>query len=209
MRSMAVRPRIFSRFRCWAGREVVVEHHGVGVDGQAHRRQLLGLALAQIGGRVGVVRRWTTRSITSAPAVSTSRASSSRPASVPPAVAVGQGDPDQHDPLPDGPRDEGVGERRVGRASRPGRRQDLGRRSTSMSATLRTGPLQPRPRRHPATTCEGAPRIVHGHRRRPPGPSSGRRRRRRTLPVPQASGLPHPALPHPQGDGRPARARPR
>ena len=37
------------------GGEVVVEHHGVGVDGQADRRQLLGFAPAEIGGRIRVV----------------------------------------------------------------------------------------------------------------------------------------------------------
>ena len=38
MRSMAVRPRIFSRLRCWAGRELVVEDDGVGVEGQSTAR---------------------------------------------------------------------------------------------------------------------------------------------------------------------------
>ena len=35
MRSMAVRPRIFSRLRDWAGRQLVVEDDGVGVDRRA------------------------------------------------------------------------------------------------------------------------------------------------------------------------------
>ena len=41
VRSMAVRPRIFSRLRCWAGRQLVVEHDGVGVDRLGQLVQLL------------------------------------------------------------------------------------------------------------------------------------------------------------------------
>ncbi len=52
---MAVRPSSFSRLRCWAGRELVVEHDRVGVDRLATARELLGLALADVGGRVGRV----------------------------------------------------------------------------------------------------------------------------------------------------------
>jgi hypothetical protein len=55
VRSMAVRPRIFSRLRCWAGRELVVEDDGVGIDGLRQLVELLGLAPAHIGGRIGMV----------------------------------------------------------------------------------------------------------------------------------------------------------
>ena len=39
--------------RCWAGRELVVEHDGVAVGLERDLAQLLGLALADVGGRVG------------------------------------------------------------------------------------------------------------------------------------------------------------
>ena len=52
---MAVRPRIFSRLRDWAGRQLVVEDHRVGVDRQRQVPQLLGLAPPDVGGRIGLV----------------------------------------------------------------------------------------------------------------------------------------------------------
>ena len=79
MRSMAVRPRIFSRLRCCAG---VSSSSNTTVSASTAQRQLvqlLGLALADVGRGVGRVAPLQRRAPpTSAPAVSTSSASSSR-----------------------------------------------------------------------------------------------------------------------------------
>ena len=171
-------------------RELVVEDDGVGVDGQGHRLELLGLAPADVGGRIGVVRRWTTRPTTSAPAVSTSRASSSRPASVAAGVPRGRS------PRPSTMRsrtvagDQGVGERRVVRAHRVDRSAHVERSpSRPDRPSSRTG--RRRPPRPPSgrarqgdpsaakVDLEGAARDCGRRRGRPPGPSCGRRRPRR------------------------------
>ena len=43
----------FSRLRIWAGRQVVVEDHDVGVGRRRRALQLVDLALADVGGGVG------------------------------------------------------------------------------------------------------------------------------------------------------------
>ena len=172
MRSMAVRPSSFSRLRCWAGRELVVEHDRVAVGGQGQLAQLLGLALADVGGRVGRVRAAARGAPTSsAPAVSTSSESSSRPASVSSAVAGGRVTPTRTifsrkarsisdtATVPDGSTvDDGDGRRR--RGARPDRRRG-----------------RPPPARPACATVDGVADA---------GPSRGRRPPTAQAPVPQA-----------------------
>ncbi len=55
MRSIAVRPSSFSRLNCCAGRQFVVEHDGVGVDGEADLLELVDLALADVPRVIGRV----------------------------------------------------------------------------------------------------------------------------------------------------------
>ena len=123
--------------------QLVVEDHGVGVDGQAHAEKLLGLALAHVRGRVGTIpplddsfdHVGTGRVHQEGELVQTGPGGGRR--------AVGKGDPDQNDPLPDGPGDEGVGEGRLRGAHRIDARSAS--RSTSTSATLRVGPASETP----------------------------------------------------------------
>ncbi len=182
-------------------REVVVEDHGVGIDGQAHRQQLLGLAPTQVGGRVGrgpalhdpLHHVGAGRVHQQGQLVQAGLGVGQR--------GVGEGHPDQHDALPDRPGDEGVGERRVGRASRPGGRPGPAGRSTSIVGHLAgTGPLSTDPVA-PQSTPGGCP---PGCARPPSSPTrpqlvgggGGGRAAGAAGP-----GLPHPPLPHPEGEG--------
>ena len=196
MRSMAVRPRSFSRFRCWAGDRSSSKTTVSASTARRQPGQLLRLALAQVGGRVGRSRRWTTRSITSAPAVSTSRASSSRPASVAAGRLAGEGHPDQHDALPERARDEGVGEGRVARGhAGPASSDHVGPTSTDRPAG-RVGPASRMPsgaQRH----LEGPAGVVDRDPVADQAPAAGRGGGGRA-PVPQA-GSPPPRAPTPAG----------
>ena len=55
MRSIAVRPRIFSRLRCWAGERLCFEDHGVRVERETDLAQFLHLARAEERRGVGCV----------------------------------------------------------------------------------------------------------------------------------------------------------
>ena len=128
------------------GREVVVEHHGVGVDGQAHLEELLRLALSEIGGRV----RCGPALDDPAGHVGAGRVDQARQL-VESGLGGGGGalrerHSHQHDALPDLPRDQGVGEGRLGGTHT----WRLMRRCSS--AADPTGRLTPgRPRRHPGS----------------------------------------------------------
>ena len=171
MRSMAVRPRIFSRLRCWAGRELVVEDHGVGVDRAATARA----APAPCPGR----RRWPGRDGRAAGRPGRPRRRRPcRPAAParrgwprPPRRRPGEHHPDQHDPLPERPVDQGVGQRRR-HASVPDPDE---RRSTTTSATRRTGPA--RTAGSPSVSAEphlqGPARVVHRHAVADQAPAAG------------------------------------
>ena len=178
-------------------REVVVEDHGVGVDGQADRQELLGLAPAEVGGRVGrgpplddpVHHVGAGRVHQQRQLVETGLGGGQG--------GVGEGDADQHDALPDRPGDQGVGERRVvrGHGAAPGRQAAApGRTSRSASRPADRDPHEPGPpswrRRAPPGGCPPGLRDVDG--RRPPGPSSWAAAAAAALPVPQARVSPTP-----------------
>ena len=133
MRSMAVRPKSFSRFRCWAG---VRSSSNTTVSASRlwlERGDLLGLAAADEGGGVGRV----------APLHDAADDVGTRAVDQPCQLVqlladllLGQAredHPDQNDPLPEGALDERPGQH-VAQESIPG--------WMSMSATLRTGPAR-------------------------------------------------------------------
>ena len=82
VRSMAVRPRIFSRLRCWAG-DRSSSNTTVSASISRHiSKSSSALPLPRYVAESGAVRRCVIRPATSAPAVSTKRANSFSPASV-------------------------------------------------------------------------------------------------------------------------------
>ena len=93
VRSMAVRPNTFSRFRCWAG---LSSSSKTTVSASTDRlNSAISSALprpTKVAGS-GASRRWTTRATTSAPALSTSWASSSMASSTASRVLPGKATP--------------------------------------------------------------------------------------------------------------------
>ncbi len=117
--------------------EFVVEHHGVGVDGEAQLLQLLGLALPEVPGVIGrIASLYEPCDLVGAGGVDEQRQLVE--ARVDRLVVVaGQCDRDQHDLLPDRSVDEGAGERFVVRVVR-----FVHRSSVSIEATNVAGPVR-------------------------------------------------------------------
>ena len=183
-------PRIFSRLRCWAGRELVVEDHGVGVDRPATARAAPRPCPCptKVAGS-GRSRRWTTRATTSAPAVSTRRASSSRSASTVVGVGAGERPPRRARCARGRPRSI----RRAGELRRSRQAARRGRPRTVGDPAHRAGRAPPgRPSVGPSVTSRVPPGLCTAHRGRRPGPSARAAAAAAQLPVPQARVSPTP-----------------
>ena len=201
MRSSAVRPSSFSRLYCCAGRELVVEHHGVGVDREADLAQLLGLALADVPrvvGRVAALHQPADH--VGAGGVDEQRELVEAGLGVVVGVA-GQGDADEHDLLPLGALDERRAECLVVRSVHAGLRSSLhGIRPSTTIVTVAmycAGPTRvTRPGDGWSQTYLGIS-AVHVHddfrrRRRRRGPTGAAAHALAHAPVPQASVMPAP-----------------
>ena len=107
---MAVRPSSRSRLYCWPGRQLVVEHDRVGVEGEAQFVQLGGLALADEPGVIGVIPALdqSTHLVGSGSVDERSQLVEARLGVL--VIGAGERDADEHDPLADGAFDEGCAE---------------------------------------------------------------------------------------------------